>query len=93
LAAGYTELVEAMSSYFGTMRDTNPLEMRAKMSAAKIIRRKGLTEMTGLSISTILRYVKAGQFPPGIRLGPNSVGWDENDVQAWIESRKVTTQC
>ncbi len=53
----------------------------------KIIPRKTVIEMTGLSMSTIWRLMKAGNFPLSIQLSSNRVGWNLNEVEAWIESR------
>ena len=46
----------------------------------KIIRRKKLVGMTGLSYSSINRWEKHGLFPKRIQLGSNSVGWYEHEV-------------
>ena len=53
----------------------------------KILRLPAVRELTGLSTPTIYRLLKAGNFPVRVRLGPNSVGWYESDVLAWIDSR------
>jgi prophage regulatory protein len=37
----------------------------------------------------IWRLEKDGQFPRRIKLGPHRVGWDLNEVIAWIEDRKA----
>ena len=52
-----------------------------------IIRLPAVTAKTGLSPSTIWRYEKAGDFPRRVQLGPNSVGWIAEDVDAWVERR------
>lgn len=45
--------------------------------------------MTGLSRSTIYAQIARGNFPKQIRLtGARSVGWHEQAVIQWIESRK-----
>jgi prophage regulatory protein len=54
----------------------------------KIIRRSRVLEITGLSTSTITRREKAGDFPERIQLGPNSVGWYEDEVLAWVSNLK-----
>jgi prophage regulatory protein len=52
----------------------------------RIIRRPELTERTGLQKSAYER-MEAGTFPKAVTLGPNSVGWLEHEVDAWIEAR------
>lgn len=57
----------------------------------KILRRVEVQKLTGgQSKATIYRWVKNGEFPPPLRLGGNSVGWRESDVQAWVASRQPT---
>jgi prophage regulatory protein len=53
----------------------------------KILRRPAVVDRVGLSSTTIWRLERAGQFPRSIRLGPNSVGWREHDLEAWIAER------
>jgi prophage regulatory protein len=53
----------------------------------KIIRPKAVIEATGLSRTTIWRLERRGDFPKRIRLGPNSTGWLEADIEQWIASR------
>jgi prophage regulatory protein len=54
----------------------------------KIIRRRTLVEMTGLSLSTVYRLISRREFPAAIRLSTNAVGWALDDVQAWIDQRR-----
>jgi prophage regulatory protein len=42
---------------------------------------------TGLSRASIYRYVRRGQFPKRLRIGPGRVAWMASEVTAWIESR------
>lgn len=56
----------------------------------KILRRCAVVSKTGYSAPTIDRLEKAGQFPKRVQLGPNSVGWLEHEIDAWIESRVAT---
>ena len=37
----------------------------------------------------IWRLEKAGKFPKRIKLGEHRVGWDLDEVVAWIEDRKA----
>jgi prophage regulatory protein len=59
------------------------------MHTPRILRRHGLVELTKLSMATIYRLIKRREFPSPIKLSANAVGWDVQDVYAWIESRKA----
>jgi prophage regulatory protein len=52
-----------------------------------VLRMAQVTAATKLSRMTIYRLEKRGQFPARIQLSPNSVGWREDEVERWIESR------
>lgn len=56
-------------------------------TSASILRLPNVKARTGLSRSTIYAMIKDQRFPQHIRLGARSVGWLENEVEAWIESR------
>jgi prophage regulatory protein len=57
-----------------------------------IIRRRTVCQRTGLSGTTIWRLVRAGKFPAPIQLASKqSIGWIEQQVEAWIESRARAT--
>ncbi len=43
----------------------------------------------GLSRPTIWRLERAGEFPRRRQLGQNSVGWVEEEVEEWMQSRVV----
>ena len=46
-----------------------------------------VSEMVGLSRTTIWRREREGDFPQRIRLGGRRVGWDADEVIAWLKSR------
>jgi prophage regulatory protein len=46
----------------------------------RIIRTKRVLDKMGWSKTTLWRRVKAGSFPPPIRLGPNMNGWPEDVI-------------
>jgi predicted DNA-binding transcriptional regulator AlpA len=52
-----------------------------------ILRTSDVTRLTGLSRTTLWRLERQGTFPRRIRLGLNSVGWREEEVQNWVETR------
>lgn len=55
----------------------------------RILRLCQVKELTGLSRSTIYAEIAKGEFPRQIRLtGGRSVGWHEDAIIQWIESRQ-----
>lgn len=54
---------------------------------SKIIRKSQIKEITGFSPRHIDRLEKAGKFPIRIQLGPRAVGWHEQEIIEWLESR------
>jgi len=61
--------------------------MAVQTHSPVILRRKQVEARIGLSRSTIYDAVKAGTFPKPIPLGPRSVGWLAEEVDAWIAAR------
>ena len=62
------------------------------MPHRKIIRGyKMVGERTGKSRIQLWRDIKAGKFPPPLELGPNSVGWYEDEIDDWLASRPRRT--
>jgi len=59
--------------------------------ARRIIRGPVVEDRSGKSRVQIWRDVKAGKFPAPVQLGPNSVGWYEDEVDAWLASRPRRT--
>ncbi len=58
------------------------------MADRKILRGyKAVEDRTGKSRVQIWRDVRARRFPAPLELGPNSVGWYEDEIEAWLASR------
>lgn len=53
----------------------------------KILRKKEVREITGLSDTTLWRLEKEGKFPVRLRLGGGAVGYLEDEVEGWISAR------
>lgn len=53
----------------------------------KIIRLKDVIDTTGLSRSTIYKYIAEGRFPAPINLGDRCSGWVESEVFDFILAR------
>ncbi|WP_114858722.1 helix-turn-helix transcriptional regulator [Azospirillum brasilense] len=53
----------------------------------RVLRFKQLSEVVPYTRMHIFRLEKAGKFPTRVQLGPNSVGWFEDEIAAWIDAR------
>jgi prophage regulatory protein len=54
----------------------------------KVIRLQTLLDrLDNIAYSTLNRWECAGKFPKRIVLGPNSVGWYEDEVDDWLANR------
>ena len=73
------------------MKIATEKSMRHPPMNYRIVRLKEVQRMTGLSRSTIYTQIAKGNVPKQIRLtGARSVGWHEQAVIEWIESRQQT---
>jgi prophage regulatory protein len=52
-----------------------------------ILRLPDVRARTGISRTRIYRLEAEKRFPSRIRLGPNSVGWLESEIDEWIAAR------
>ena len=55
----------------------------------RLLRRREVERITGLSRSSIYRQMQAGDLPRPLRVGPSAVRWKQSDIAAWLESRPV----
>lgn len=62
--------------------------MPGGLSRTRIVRRKELAEILGVSEVTVWRWHRQGLLPPKRRIGPNSVGWLASEIDEWWQ-RKV----
>lgn len=63
--------------------------MDEKKSPSRILRLKDVMYLTGLSRSSIYKYIGEQNFPQSFSLGARRVGWLEEDIEAWILERKA----
>ena len=56
-------------------------------SLDRVVRARELTSRLGVTRNTVHRWIKRGLFPAAQRLGPNSMGWRETEVAAWLATR------
>jgi prophage regulatory protein len=57
----------------------------------QLYRTKELTELLGISRSTLYNWTLSGHFPKPIKLGSRAIAWSESDVQDWITSQQERT--
>ena len=57
------------------------------LTRSRLMRLPEVVQMTGVSRSTIYRWMENGEFPRQISLGANTVAWLESDVNDWIQLR------
>jgi prophage regulatory protein len=57
------------------------------VDSQKLIRRRGVEAVTGLSRSALYAKVASGAFPKPIKLGCRSVAWISGEVDDWIRTR------
>lgn len=64
------------------------MSIPTKEPSRRIYHIKDLPSVTGLSLTTIWRLQKAGQFPPRVQLSPGRVGVPASAVEEWLNSRE-----
>lgn len=62
------------------------------MQIFKIMKRRDVEAITGLSRSSIYAKMENETFPKAIRLSERSVGWLEHEVQEWLMNRISATR-
>ena len=55
----------------------------------RIMRRREVCKVTGLSPSALYSEEAAGRFPKRVRISLRAVGWFESDVVDWLDRRRV----
>ena len=67
----------------------NPNKGAARRKHRVILRKRTVCERVGLSGAQVWRKSvdPKDDFPESIVLGPNAVGWYENEVSEWVNSR------
>lgn len=81
-----------MSAQENPIKNHSDTEERAQKFALvrgvkTVIRRKQVEARTGLSRSSIYDLMRDGVFPRAVPLGSHSVGWVEEEINAWIDAR------
>jgi prophage regulatory protein len=62
-------------------------KVKGEAASRRIIRKPEVERLTGYSAVQIWRLEGRGLFPRRVQLSPMAVGWFEDEVSAWIQSR------
>lgn len=62
-----------------------------KQEVGRIIKRKEVLRIAGISSAQMYRNIKAGLFPAPYSLGRRAVGWKESDIAAWLDGLQPAT--
>lgn len=65
-------------------------DLRAEPDYYDFLDMPAVEAMTALSHATIYAKIRAGEFPPGRKVGPQAVRWYRGEVRAWNRSRPST---
>lgn len=63
------------------------------MNTNRILRKKEVLHLVGMSSATLYRLIAKGDFPKSKKLTGDSgraVGWGSNEIQNWILSRGIS---
>ena len=55
----------------------------------RVIKLAQVIEITSLSSATIYRLIKTGQFPKQLKLAQRSSGWLEEEINNWLDSKRI----
>ena len=50
-----------------------------------------VSEFLGISISTINRLIKEGDFPPKVKISPRRMVFMKREIDEWIESKRINS--
>lgn len=53
----------------------------------RMLRMRTVTELTGLSRSTIYLKMTRGEFPNAVKLGARAVAWPQSAIENWMQER------
>ena len=57
----------------------------------RLLTRAEVEKRCGVTCSTVYRWMRSGQFPEPLKIGPRAVRWPEGELIAWLEERPRAT--
>ncbi len=58
----------------------------------KVMNADEICEALGISKVTLWELQRRGEFPPAIRVSARRRGWKTEDVQTWLEQRRIVRE-
>ena len=62
------------------------------MEHEKILSRREVAAIFGVSVVTLWRMVRRGMFPAPFRISPGRVGWRASTVERWIDQQEAAVR-
>lgn len=59
------------------------------MNIDRLVGRKEILAIIGISNATLWRWIKSGRFPSPLKIGARKVAWRTSVVTEWIEMRSA----
>ncbi|EFG3745391.1 helix-turn-helix transcriptional regulator [Escherichia coli] len=53
----------------------------------RFLRLAQVMDKTGLKRSQIYAYMKTGDFPKSVKIGPSNVAWLESEIDDWVKAK------
>ena len=72
-----------MENFTNTVRDAGTISVTRR----RVLRLPAVINRTGLSRSQIYRLMELNEFPHSARLSPAVSGWDEGEVDLWLNNK------
>jgi prophage regulatory protein len=72
--------------------DQQALARTPRVSSIRLLRLPQVMHQTGLKKTNLYELQKRGSFPMRIQITSNSVGWVEEEVNAWIAGRAAASK-
>lgn len=57
------------------------------MTSHRFLRLAQVMAKTGLKRPQVYAYMKTGDFPKSVKIGPSSVAWLESEIEEWINTK------
>ena len=55
----------------------------------RMLRLPEVRDITGVSRSSIYKWMDEGTFPPPKKLGERAIAWDSREIAEWVDSRPI----